>query len=212
MDVIKTIKCGMANCFLITGNEKSVLVDTGPENQGQRVLDTVKDSKVSLIILTHGHIDHIANAGFLSEKLGVPIAMHKGDYDLCKDNLLRPIYADSIVGHIIKKASEASFKGTKIQDFEPTVFLEDNQSLQDYGVDAKVVSLTGHTEGSIGVLVNQSDFIVGDAMMNMFGESPARIYENKELMEKSIEIIRNSGCRKIYVGHGNPIDARQYFS
>ena len=79
-------------------------------------------------------------------------------------------------------------------------------------MDAKVVSLTGHTEGSIGVLVNQSDFIVGDAMMNMFEESPARIYENKELMEKSIEIIRNSGCRKIYVGHGNPIDARQYFS
>ena len=40
--------------------------------------------------------------------------------------------------------------------FEPDALLEDEESLAEYGLDATILSLPGHTPGSIGVLTIRS--------------------------------------------------------
>lgn len=205
MDSIEIIKCGIVNCYLIKGKEKSILVDTALYKYRNYIYNKIKDFNISLIILTHAHVDHIGCTKFLADKLNIPVTMHYDDYKLSKDNTIHKIYANSLVGNVLKLFSQLNFK-TKIQPFEPKIFLENNQSLKDYGIDAKVVSLRGHTKGSIGIIANDKEFIVGDAMMNMTYITPSLIYENKKAMLNSVTKIKNSNAEKIYVGHGKPFD------
>lgn len=76
MEEIKRIRCGNVNCFLLTRGETAVLVDTARTAHRQTVLDACKPYQVRLILLTHGHVDHVQNAAKLSA-LG-PRTIHFG--------------------------------------------------------------------------------------------------------------------------------------
>ncbi len=93
---------------------------------------------------------------------------------------------------------------------DTNVFLKDGDSLLEYGIDAKVIALPGHTEGSIGIQVGDNDLIVGDALMNMFTPSITLLYENREQMLLSVQKIEKLGKKKIYFGHGNPVMNRKW--
>ena len=70
---IHRIPCGNVNCYLVQGEESAVLVDTGYTGYVERLLDTCLGAGVRLIVLTHGHLDHIQNTALLMERLGVPV-------------------------------------------------------------------------------------------------------------------------------------------
>lgn len=205
---IEIIKCDLVNCYLLSQNNQFVLVDTAIPKYKSYLYNKIKDKNVRLIILTHAHADHIGNASFLSNKLNVPVAMHYDDYELSKDNTIHKVYADSLKGKILKFFSVMNFK-TPIEKFDCKIFLKNKQSLIDYGIDGKIIELKRHTKGSIGIIVNNKDFIVGDAMMNNFGITPALIYENKKAMLNSLNKIKNSNVKTIYSGHGKPFDIQQ---
>lgn len=75
---IRRIPCGNVNCYLVQGEEGAVLVDTGYTGYVERLLDTCLGAGVRLIVLTHGHLDHIQNTALLMERLGVPAALPSG--------------------------------------------------------------------------------------------------------------------------------------
>lgn len=72
------------------------------------------------------------------------------------------------MGKIVLLVSLSSFEKDTLDIFEPMVYLQDGDNLNEYGVDAKVVELPGHTEGSIGLEIEGDKLFVGDALMNMF--------------------------------------------
>ena len=77
--------------------------------------------------------------------------------------------------------------------------------LSPWGVAAHVVALPGHTPGTVGILTDGGDFVVGDAMFDMLRPTGSRLYEDGDEMRRSVEKIRASGAKTIWVGHGNPI-------
>lgn len=100
---IERIKCGNGNAYLVSDGDDAVLVDTCRVSYRDMVLEKCKTKNVRIIILTHGHVDHIQNAAFLSKALSVPIAMHKGDYELTKDNWAEPMYAHNLLANLSPK-------------------------------------------------------------------------------------------------------------
>ena len=64
--------------------DKYILVDAGT-TQDRAFIENLKMSgkleKIGLIILTHGHYDHVGYASILQEKFKIPIAMHFGDIE-----------------------------------------------------------------------------------------------------------------------------------
>ena len=207
---ILRIPCGNGNCYLVSNRENAVLVDTCREQYRQKVLDTCKGYRVRLLVLTHGHVDHVQNAAFLSREFNCPVAMHRADIPLLADNMNQPLYASSILGKVVLFASIKSFQMDAIPAFTPTVFLEDGDSLDSYGISAAVVGLPGHTDGSIGLDVAGKDLIVGDALMNMFYPTVSMLYHNREVMLKSGERIEKIGPRTIHFGHGKPMENRKW--
>ena len=210
MSSIERIKCGNGNVYLVSNGDKAILIDTCRESYRDKILEKCKRKKVSLIILTHGHVDHIQNAAFLSKRLNVPIALHKGDYELIKDNWAQPMSARSFLGKIILMLSKKSIKTDRIEPFEPHVFLSDGDDLSEYGVQATVIELPGHTKGSIGVRVEGTDVIVGDALMNMIYPTKSPLYDDKENVKTSAAKISALGAVRVHFGHGKPVRNRNW--
>ena len=94
--MVKRIKCGNANCYLVSDGASGILIDTGKKKYLDVVIEACKPYKMKLIVLTHAHFDHAENAADLSEMLSAPIAIHKDDADLIESNNNQYMSAQSL--------------------------------------------------------------------------------------------------------------------
>ena len=159
---------------------------------------------LGLIVLTHGHLDHVQNAAFLSQQLEVPIAMHRADLELLEDNDRQPMQAHRRLGRLIQSLSRRGFQDTLLPPFQPDLYLEDGDDLSHFGVSAQVVALPGHTAGSIGLKTEDGALLVGDAMFRLFSPAPALVYADRRQMEDSVAKIWALHPTALYFGHGRP--------
>ncbi|MBD5112989.1 MAG: MBL fold metallo-hydrolase [Ruminococcaceae bacterium] len=210
MSEVHRIKCGNGNCYIIENGACGILVDTGKKEFLQRVIDACRQYNVKMIVLTHAHFDHAENAAQISDMLGIPIAMNDRDCDLIKSNTNQGLSASTFLGKIVLSASLKDFAVRTMREFKPDVLLNDGDNLSDYGIDARIISLPGHTNGSIGIDVDEEHLIVGDALMNMFYPTVSMLYHNKEEMLESARKISKIGYRIIYFGHGSPKPNRRW--
>ena len=165
---------------------------------------------MNIIILTHAHFDHAENAAQISKALGIPIGMSEKDCNLISSNENQMLSAETFLGKIVLSASLKDFSVRTLQEFKPDIFLKDGDSLSDYGVNASIIALPGHTDGSIGIDVDNKGFIVGDALMNMFYPTVSMLFHDKSEMLDSARKISRLGDRIIYFGHGKPVSNKQW--
>ncbi|MBE6021791.1 MAG: MBL fold metallo-hydrolase [Cellulosilyticum sp.] len=208
MEKVERIQCGNGNCYIVSNGANAILIDTCREKYREKILNACKSYHMKLIVLTHGHIDHIQNAAFLLRELNVPIAMCRADSGLIENNMEQMLEAKTILGKIVLAASIKSFREDVIPAFTPTIFLSEGDTLNTYGLSAKIIAVPGHTKGSIAIDVNEKHLIIGDALMNMFYPTVSMLYHNQSVMLKSAEKIGRLGERIIYFGHGKPVSNR----
>lgn len=78
------------NSYLIPCPEGNILVDA-PEGAAE----AFEQGEVSLLLLTHGHFDHVWDAAKVAAKQGCPVVMHPVTQEIVNDrNLLRRIGID----------------------------------------------------------------------------------------------------------------------
>ena len=195
---------GSQNMYLLEGDEKALLIDTGWGSGTLRPYVERLTQKPVQVILTHGHLDHIQNTALLMERLGVPAALHPADLGLLTDQQSQPLSAQGPAGRLLLSLSRHSFQTQAFLPFTPTVELREGDSLAPWGVDARVLELPGHTAGSIGLDVEGHSLIVGDAMMNLFRPGPSCLCSDPAAQRDSIARIRSLGPRSLYFGHGRP--------
>lgn len=199
-----------SNCYLVTQKDAAILVDTGVKGFEKKILSQCEGKQVKLIVLTHGHIDHVQNAAFLAKQLQAPIAMNEKDIPLLKDNLCREMKSRGAFGGVVRFFSVQSAKTTQLEDFKPNILLKEGDTLEEYGIEAKVVELPGHTAGSIGLRVGADSLLVGDALMNMVKPENTLLFEDYEETVKSAGKIEKMGDLKIYFGHGKMVKNRKW--
>ncbi|MCI9252097.1 MAG: MBL fold metallo-hydrolase [Lachnospiraceae bacterium] len=210
MSEIHRIKCGNSNCYIVENGTSGILVDTGKKEFLNKVIEQCKAYNVKLIVLTHAHFDHAENAAQISNALGIPIGMNEKDCSLIKSNTNQRLSAESFLGKIVLSVSLKEFSARTMEEFKPDVLLNDKDSLSAYGIDANVIALPGHTEGSIGLDVENTYLIAGDALMNMFYPTVSMLFHNKHDMLESAGKISRLGNRRIYFGHGKPVSNKQW--
>lgn len=210
MDKIHRIKCGNVNCHIVENGTSGILVDTGKKEYIDKVRAACGPYDIRLIILTHGHFDHAENAARLSEALDAPIGMAADDRDLIASNMAQELFAETFLGKIVLAASLRDFSARPMPAFLPDVLLHEGDLLSDYGIDARILSLPGHTAGSIGIDVGGEHLLVGDALMNMFYPTVSMLFHDREAMLESAGKIGALGGRVIHFGHGRPMPNRQW--
>lgn len=206
---IHRIVSGNVNCYIVADNGRAILIDTGRTKYREKILEKCKEFHVSLIVLTHGHMDHCQNAAYLADALQIPIAMSEKDINLIPDNRKQPLSAKTLLGKMVLSVSLSSFEKDSLETFEPAIYLKNGDNLSDYGIEAEIVELPGHTKGSIGVKMEDCLF-VGDALMNMFYPTTSMLYTEEQEMLESAKYISELGEKTIYFGHGKPKRNRKW--
>ena len=84
--IVKTLPVGMtqANCYIVGCEEtkRGAIIDPGDE--AVRILEAVEDSglKITHVLLTHAHFDHMGAADEVVKGTGAPLAIHPDDLTL----------------------------------------------------------------------------------------------------------------------------------
>jgi hydroxyacylglutathione hydrolase len=139
------------NCSIF-GDEKTheaIVVDPGDDiSQITAILDR-HQLKTKAIIITHGHIDHVAGASQLRALTGAPVYMNERDR------------AQLDMLHL-----QASWLGVPTPPkVEIDVLATDGAVLQLGGIDFEVLLTPGHTQGSLCLWIPQEKkLIAGDTL------------------------------------------------
>jgi glyoxylase-like metal-dependent hydrolase (beta-lactamase superfamily II) len=219
MDVqIDTIRTGITNSYVLRG-EGTVLVDPGEPGKGPallrrlaRVLDD--PSEIGLILATHGHYDHIGAAPPVREALNAKLAIHGGDAGWARAGgwvPLVPTTTWSRMMFLLLRAITIRLQRRNPVDAD-IVFDDAGLPLADYGIPGTVVPTPGHTPGSVSILLDGGDAVVGDLAMSgpplVLEPSLAVIAVDPELMLQSWLHLVGLGAETIYPAHGKPFRAR----
>ncbi len=206
MSTITRIKCKTDNCYLISEGRNAILVDTGSGQCLDMVIAECDKYDLKLIVLTHVHFDHAENAAALSKRYGVPVAIHQADEELFESFDKQKLKCYGLVGCVVLGLSLKVLRETKVECPENLIYLKEGDSLNQYGINAKIIELPGHTNGSIGVDVEEKHLLVGDAMDNWVLPALGHLYYNMEDIKRSYYKIQVLGHRRIYFGHGKPVN------
>jgi hydroxyacylglutathione hydrolase len=201
------LKLGPVNCYLIKTETGFVLIDTGCSNRRtdlEKELEKAgcKPGNLKLVILTHGDFDHVGNAAYLRERFGAKIAMHYGDSGMVEHGDM--FWNRKKVNFLIRMIVPVILKFIKLDRCRPDLYFEDGYDLSEYGFDARVIHIPGHSSGSIGILTASGDLFGGDLLLN--GDKPKNnsIIDDPEAANASIEKLRNLEIDTVYPGHGRP--------
>ena len=205
---------GSVNCYLLTGRSGCVLIDTGASNS-RVVLEKAlaaagcEPDHLKLVVLTHGDFDHSGNAAYLHRQYGAPLAMHISDAGMvaCGDIFVNRKRPNWIVRRLIPLATGFGRK----ERFTPDIFLEDGNDLSRHGVKAKVLSIPGHSLGSIGILTSEGDLFCGDLFENQVGPKLNSIMDDKAAAEASLDRLRTFKIKTVYPRHGEPFEMTGLF-
>jgi hydroxyacylglutathione hydrolase len=200
-------RLGQVNSYLVETGHGHLLIDTGASS-GRAVLERELESvgcrpeTFRLIVLTHGDFDHAGNAAYLRARFGAPIAMHAGDLDMVKRG---DMFAGRSKGNaLVRKLAPILARFGKAERFEPDLTLEEGDSLSGYGLDARVLSLAGHSRGSIGILTAGGDLFCGDLLENLSKPDLNSIMDDPVTASVSIDRLSELGILTVYPGHGDP--------
>jgi hydroxyacylglutathione hydrolase len=214
---------GMINCFLVKGEKKHILVDTGVPNSETKIIKQLKKNNIKLediglIIITHGHIDHFGSAKRLKDILNVPILIHNFDKEALQTgkSMLETLKPNHKIWDIILKPKLTKDKALSCL---PDIVLNGNEEydLLDYGINGKVIHTPGHTPGSVSVVLENGEAIImdlassgillGGIVFNSRMKHPP-FHDNLDQVKNSINNILSLNTGKFYLGHGNPISKK----
>ena len=204
MAEIHHIKCGTDNCYLVNEGENAILFDTTSAAGLEQVIAECSKYKMKLIVLSHPHFDHAENAAALSERFGIPVAVNQADLELFENYDAQPLMSYGLVGRVVLGLSLKVLRETKVRRPENLIFVKEGDSLSEYGIDAKILELPGHTRGSIGIDVEEKHLLVADALDNWIFPATGHLFCDFETIKKTAARIKALGQRTIYYGHGKP--------
>ncbi len=175
-----------SNCYVVGAEStgEGMIVDPGAE--ADRILASVKQLKldIKVIVLTHGHIDHVNALSKVKGATGAQVAIHTDD----ARSLQKP---------------PANFFGLSQEAVTPDRLLKGGDSIDIGDMHFLVLHTPGHSRGSI-CLLGHGVLLSGDTLFN-YGigryDLPGGNYE--QLMDSlHTKLMVLPGDTIVYPGHG----------
>jgi len=176
------------NCYLLEAPEGSILFDA-PQSACEWLLSLGIEPK--LLLLTHGHIDHVQDVAKIKGQFGCPIGCHP---------LTAPMISD-------REFFRSFGFELEIEPAEPDFLIEETPRRNLLGADFEVLEIPGHCPGSLCFFSRKDKLLIGGDVL--FASSIGR----GDLPGGDIDLLI-SGIRKklfplgddvtVLPGHGPP--------
>jgi hydroxyacylglutathione hydrolase len=201
------LRMGRVNCYLIEATAGFVLIDTGGPNTRAALHAALADAGCSpgslrVILLTHGDFDHIGNAADLCTTFGTRIAMHRDDAGMAERG---DMFVNRKRPNLLVRSLIPLFTGFGAAErFTPDLCLADGDNLAQYGLEATILSLPGHSRGSVGVLTAAGELFCGDLFENTKGPALNSLMDDPAAAAASLARLERLKIGTVYPGHGQP--------
>lgn len=210
IDVIP-ISLGRVEAFLLKGNHGCILIDTGLPGAAPRILATLRSlgvdpGDIRLILLTHGHADHVGSAWELKQVTGAQVAIGAADADALRTGQHPPLNPLRPLGTWLRRLVNRTHP--RFHPLDPDLLLDGEYSLEEWGIPGKVIPTPGHTPGSISVLLENGDAFVGDLIRGGFLRHAKPVYpvfgEDLAQVRASLSRVLEQRPELFFPAHGGP--------
>lgn len=182
--------------FFVRGADKIALIDSGLYG-GLPALEQafeelgIARSDLDLLLLTHEHMDHVGNNGWLKAETGCTIMGHPGRADRVADNMLN---AKAIV-HAFPEGEHFDLNTEYLDWMGPTEgpieqFVTDGDVIDlGGGIELEVVEVLGHSMGEVGFFERSTrTLIIADPLLPPFNPV-LYLYEDPNVMRATFDKI-----------------------
>ena len=183
---VKCIQTGQldVNCYILTEERDAAVIDPGGDCD--RIIAALGGAELKMILLTHGHFDHIGAVAELAEKTGAEVYIHKADEPMLTDN----------------KKNLSFLTGVPPKPCRATKYLDDMQKLTLGASEITVYHTPGHSEGSVcffcdGCLFDGDLLFRGSIGRFDHGDIGKELASLKRLMDTFADDVR------VCPGHGD---------
>lgn len=139
------------NCYIYwdENTKEGVIIDPGAYEDFEKneILNYIRSNgiNIKLILLTHGHIDHIMGNKWAIDTFGVPVLMHKDDLPL-----------------IDRAMDQAAMFGVQFpKPPAPDKFIDESDVIEVSGNEFKIIHTPGHSPGSVCFVDEKEKIIFG---------------------------------------------------
>ena len=181
-----------ANCYILSNEERAMIVDPGDEVQKIITYIATKGLKPEAIFLTHGHFDHIGALKEVQAKYGIPIYAHKDEKE----------YFTNPNCNLSYKAGRPPIEFHDLSAFK---FIEKDEPIDILEHKIEVLHVPGHSLGSIAFYFKDDEVVLsGDALFKGSIGRTDLIHGNHAQLIKSIKtkLFTLPDSTVVYPGHG----------
>jgi glyoxylase-like metal-dependent hydrolase (beta-lactamase superfamily II) len=164
------------NVWLIGDDEEVVVVDAA--HDPLKILEAVHDRRVTALICTHGHNDHINAAGGLRDAIECPVWLSSADMMLWE----------------------------ALYDDRPDHDLTDGTTFEVAGTTLRAIHTPGHSPGSTSLYAEDLDAVfTGDTLFQGGPGATGRSYSDKPTIIESIrsKLLTLPPDTVVHTGHGD---------
>lgn len=195
---------GRSNSYLIFDQDVSILVDTSIKKSRKRLLKKLDTffgkNKLSYLVLTHSHYDHVENAAIIKEKYGAKVVIQSSEGDNLKQGTSLIPNGTNILTRIIVGVERKINRIASYEKVSPDIWVDDCYFLSS---NCYLIHTPGHTKGSMSLIVDGEIALVGDAMFGVFSWSVFPPFaDDVPIMIRSWEKLLKTDCEVYLPGHG----------
>ncbi len=195
---LKTIVAGPlgVNCYLIGCRKTNAGAVIDPGDDAPIILNAIKENNLNIkyILLTHGHVDHLAHLTKIKQETVAQFLMHQEDAFLMKG-----LFAQALMFGLPNPGNP-----------KPDRFLTDGEIIALGELRIKVLHTPGHSPGSVTFYVDDKLFVGDLIFAGSIGRTdlPKGDYQTLlDSVQKKIFTLPDDTI--IYPGHGPETTVRQ---
>ena len=208
---ITRVLYGRCNCYLITGKNGLLLVDSGVKRNWKTLYRRLhargagEDQPLTLV-LTHAHFDHATNAAALKRQFGATIIVNALETETLAQGENPPVHGTIRLTRFLTRILNNSPKLQKRVRYSGVMAdrtVAGETDLGPEGFPARILPTPGHTPGSMSVIVDDEIALVGDALFGIIPGSafPPFGVDAKQVV-RSWKTLLDTGCSLFLPAHG----------
>lgn len=192
--LVRKLEVGMlgTNCYILMDEDscEGFIIDPGAE--ARRILEAASAAglECKAILCTHGHMDHVAAAGKVSEGAGAPVLISREDAHVLEGS---PHGIGARLGSVLVSKP----KSRKVDH------LQGDQQIEFGPHSLRVVPTPGHTSGSMSFIAGDHIFCGDLVMQGSIGRTDLRGGSMTQLLDSVRKFVFTMPDEtRIHPGHG----------